>query len=500
MIQMQLVRGEKDSPQTRPEVAFYEANGAVFCARHPFDARFSNLVMIAEPGKSFFDQAYANRFSGGGFDHAAPSLGYGDARAENRPATGSGGTGADAYGFVEFTRYVQADTRLTRRMVLTEEGMLVIADHLAPGESVDGAAAGSLWKLNAIDQRGENWFNQPVLHAFKPQQDAIDPRRWASELLVYHAKSPGRETGAFDWENVKGKRPNYRYTAYSKQTLRAGRPVTFVTVLVPHPERISAEEIARGIAPKVDEKGNVTVVIDRRDDKDGLRVTVRIDNRNGSWRVTRQKIDPDRNRRPTVRITSPAPLSTLKSDPLEVRAEASDPDGAIAKVGFYVNGKKVGEDTEAPYSVTLRRRVHSRGSRAPSDCYGIVAKAYDAKGAVGADAIAVKLSSRRQPEPPPTIEAHNDRYRVRAGAKSVLMVLGNDTYPLDRHRRPAPCLLNVTQPKHGKATVAGRGVLLLYTPNKGFAGKDRLTYTIGDSTGQRRTATVELTVTKGATR
>jgi len=56
---------------------------------------------------------------------------------------------------------------------------------------------------------------------------------------------------------------------------------------------------------------------------------------------------------PVVRITSPNALSDFTA-PAEIliEAEASDPDGNVSLVEFYVDGVKVGEDASSPYSYT----------------------------------------------------------------------------------------------------------------------------------------------------
>ncbi len=54
---------------------------------------------------------------------------------------------------------------------------------------------------------------------------------------------------------------------------------------------------------------------------------------------------------PVGSITSPADNATLGSGDISLEATASDPDGTVMLVEFFVNGVKVGEDTSAPYSI-----------------------------------------------------------------------------------------------------------------------------------------------------
>lgn len=55
--------------------------------------------------------------------------------------------GRDAYGQIEYDSYVERDTRVTRRLVLTSEGYLVVQDEITAGRSADGWTAGQLWQL-----------------------------------------------------------------------------------------------------------------------------------------------------------------------------------------------------------------------------------------------------------------------------------------------------------------------------------------------------------------
>jgi PKD repeat protein/type 1 glutamine amidotransferase len=67
------------------------------------------------------------------------------------------------------------------------------------------------------------------------------------------------------------------------------------------------------------------------------------------WEIGGKGLSPDS--RPSVRITSPTPMQALQPGPNTLVAEASDAENEIAKVEFFVDGAKVGEDTSAPYSV-----------------------------------------------------------------------------------------------------------------------------------------------------
>ncbi len=75
------------------------------------------------------------------------------------------------------------------------------------------------------------------------------------------------------------------------------------------------------------------------------------------------------NQLPSAAITAPG--SSWVGGSFTFSANASDPDGSIARVEFYVDGNLVGSDTSAPYSITANI---SRGS------HTLTAKAIDNRG------------------------------------------------------------------------------------------------------------------------
>ena len=106
--------------------------------------------------------------------------------------------GSDAFGMLRLSKYFRPDTRLTRQLVLTAEGVLVVRDDLLPGSSVSGFQCGPLWHLlHPRDEAahipedsdaGENWFAQPV----------VETAGGRSRLLIFHAKTKGRTVGIAD--------------------------------------------------------------------------------------------------------------------------------------------------------------------------------------------------------------------------------------------------------------------------------------------------------------
>ena len=78
-------------------------------------------------------------------------------------------------------------------------------------------------------------------------------------------------------------------------------------------------------------------------------------------------IDPNQNAAPVVTLTNPTSSSQLKvGDLVTVSADASDADGAISSVSFYVDDVEIGNVQQAPYSVTWQasQGLHSFQAKA----------------------------------------------------------------------------------------------------------------------------------------
>ena len=81
------------------------------------------------------------------------------------------------------------------------------------------------------------------------------------------------------------------------------------------------------------------------------------------------------NQSPTVVLTSPSgPLTVAGPATVTLSAAASDPDGTVANVTFFVDGNAVGTVTNAPYSITV--------PNLPVGTHPVVAAATDNLGAV----------------------------------------------------------------------------------------------------------------------
>ena len=91
------------------------------------------------------------------------------------------------------------------------------------------------------------------------------------------------------------------------------------------------------------------------------------------------------------------------------------------------------------------------------------------------------------PDRPP--QAVRDVVTTSYGLPVTINVLSNDSDP----DGDTLSIVGVTQPPNGNVTV--NGTTLTYTPNPGFSGVDRFTYTVSDGHGGTSTAIVTITVT-----
>jgi hypothetical protein len=179
------------------------------------------------------------------------------ARAEGREG--------DQFAQFEAAGWWTSDSRLVRQMLLMREGPLVVCDRVVPGRQADGWLCGPLWHLHGEPVQGPNWFDSPG-------------RR---NLMVWMSRAPGRMFGMKSTVLWSGVRP---HTVFAQETLRADRPIQFVTVLVPHQPEIAAADLAAGIGVEATADGSAKVRFRRA----GSAVFVEIDG-NGAWTVKREK-------------------------------------------------------------------------------------------------------------------------------------------------------------------------------------------------------------------
>ncbi len=104
------------------------------------------------------------------------------------------------------------------------------------------------------------------------------------------------------------------------------------------------------------------------------------------------------NRAPTVQIVAPAAAAAFSAPAnVPMRVQASDSDGVVAKVEFYVGALRVAEDAHAPFETNL--------GPLPAGQYILTARAVDNHGAVGLSAPVPILVRSANPAPVVTLIA-----------------------------------------------------------------------------------------------
>ncbi len=175
--------------------------------------------------------------------------------------------GEDAVGRVSYQHYIQNDTKLTRQIVLTADGYLVIRDVLTPGPSMDGWNAGQLWQLYTLAAHGNHWFCSDDDGTFPnvSKDPGANPTR---RMLVRFAADGGtaalcdRAIQDYTCPNPKGRSPTSFFTTYSQRKVQSGHPEVFSMVVVPSdPRLMTPEELARNVSITQSSDGSTDAII-----------------------------------------------------------------------------------------------------------------------------------------------------------------------------------------------------------------------------------------------
>lgn len=125
---------------------------------------------------------------------------------------------------------------------------------------------------------------------------------------------------------------------------------------------------------------------------------------------------------PTVSITNLTSGQTfIEPANITIRADASDNDGTISKVDFFVNGTLIGSDTVAPYDAITNGLV--------AGTYTLRAEATDNAGATTSASINITVDPAPQGQPP-TITSQPASQTVNPGANATFSVSASGDPPL----------------------------------------------------------------------
>jgi len=215
-------------------------------------------------------------------DHALPYA-VANARVEQH--------GNDAFGEVKFDAYVTGDSKLTRRIVLTSEGCLIIHDQWTAGTSKPRWTAGQLWQFYALKERGQDWFCSEDDGAYLVPNSMGGADSVSRRMLVKFATPVDTEAfieqidQSYLAPNPKKRPQDKFFTTGSRRLVKPGTQESFTMVVVPHAPGLTPEGIASDI--RISEHAERTEIkLGTTSTPSGARVTIR---RDGSWEVLRGK-------------------------------------------------------------------------------------------------------------------------------------------------------------------------------------------------------------------
>ena len=196
------------------------------------------------------DAPYANlRNWAGGLDIGCAAL----------PCTVANATvkqlGSDGWGRVDYVGYMGSGSQLSRRMLLTKEGVLVVVDRYVPGKRSLNDTVGQLWQLYTLPEKGDDWFASSSDGPY-PQVDGV--ARPERRMLVKYYKPAGALCAADEsspslmnpYRIEDGQEIRYTsfWTTYCKAKLAGdGKPFTAVQVVYPLLKESNAQRVASGI-------------------------------------------------------------------------------------------------------------------------------------------------------------------------------------------------------------------------------------------------------------
>jgi hypothetical protein len=172
---------------------------------------------------------------------------------------------SDALGTVLYDRYVTHDSSLSRRLLLTKEGYLVIRDSLTPGSEMNDWNAGQIWQLYTLGAQGEHWFcsdDDGVYPDVSVNQDGNPQRR----MLVRFADGNGpagfeKVPRSITWPNPKALPATSYVTTFSSHKVTAGKPAVFAMVVLPVLPGVDPATLAKDVSVTTAPDGTVKATL-----------------------------------------------------------------------------------------------------------------------------------------------------------------------------------------------------------------------------------------------
>jgi hypothetical protein len=201
----------------------------------------------------------------------------------------------DSFGGFAYRNYFGALSTWTRETILTREGYLIVRDIYTAGEETDGYRVGPVWCLRADGKwiegkhaNGQPWRkfeNAPPAHDGKQNwfdAPAFDHAWWQSRrkrVLVYVHAAADQTYGQLQHRSTPDfSRDIYTNSSWAASIVKAGRPRTFLTVLLPFDDGGDVSALLGDLETEIDESGDASVRVG------DVNASLRVD---GQWFVKR---------------------------------------------------------------------------------------------------------------------------------------------------------------------------------------------------------------------
>lgn len=150
--------------------------------------------------------------------------------------------GQDGYAEVYYDGYGTWDSKLVRRIVFTQEGIIVVRDTFTAGATAAGWTGGAVWQIPGVAAQGKNWFlSTPMEDVTLSPQDISAHKQ---NEIVYFASTDSLEMGITKQLYQK----QVRYSVWARlPLLAAGKTVSLVTIVLPGDEHTPFKSVADSI-------------------------------------------------------------------------------------------------------------------------------------------------------------------------------------------------------------------------------------------------------------
>jgi len=170
-----------------------------------------------------------------GFDDLPLHSNLGEAKVENK--------NGDSFGFVDFTEFGSLDSRYTRQIVLTQEGVIVIREDFTPGKSIENWTAGLTWQFYSMEKAGINYFASKLDEAWSCVP--TDTKKYTQGMLAIFDIAKGDSSGVVT--QMWNKMPAGKFTFFSRFKIVSGKREIRTQIVIPYSIGDKIDEIVSSV-------------------------------------------------------------------------------------------------------------------------------------------------------------------------------------------------------------------------------------------------------------